>query len=128
VGRSTLIEKINSAQEKIHFIIEWKGESRRKDVKDTGVVESTLKGWLKEAEKLRGFCNTVNQEEGLKRKRTKTARDPELDKSICKWFSGEKNGSTSTNQWDNDHPASSDRRHARKESKMPSPHEAREPV
>ena len=46
--------------------------------KETGIPESTLRGWKKEEEKLRQFVSTV-EELGLKRKRARLAQDPELE-------------------------------------------------
>ena len=62
------------------------GESQAKVVRDTGVPESTLRGWLKEEAKLREFVVTVDESGGLKRKKARLAMDAELDSRLFNWF------------------------------------------
>ena len=53
--------------------------------KETGVAEGTLRGWLKDEGKLREAC-TVMDDCGQKRKRFRTAQDPQLEKAVFTWF------------------------------------------
>ena len=55
-------------------------------MKEIGVPESTLQGWLKDEDQLREFCNQVDRKTGLQRKKTKTAADPAVDKEVYDWF------------------------------------------
>jgi len=43
------------------------GESQAKVLRDIGVSKSTLRGWLKDKEKLREFLHTENESDGLNR-------------------------------------------------------------
>ena len=63
-----------------------KGEARTKVCKELGLAESTLRGWLKEEVKLREFIYTVDDDDGMQRKRARTASDPGLDKAVFNWF------------------------------------------
>jgi len=63
-------------------------ETQARVVKDTGVNESTLRGWLKNEAKLRTFVETV-EKDGLSRKKAHTAADPQLDKHFLNFFCGE---------------------------------------
>jgi len=45
-----------------------KGESQAKVLRDLGVSESILRGWLKDEEKLHEFLHTVDKSDGLNRK------------------------------------------------------------
>uniref|UniRef100_A0A8C4RFE6 HTH CENPB-type domain-containing protein n=1 Tax=Erpetoichthys calabaricus TaxID=27687 RepID=A0A8C4RFE6_ERPCA len=56
------------------------GETRIKVSRELGVPESTLRGWIKDENKLRTFLDELD-EGGLRRKRARTAKDPELDKT-----------------------------------------------
>ncbi|XP_064418030.1 jerky protein homolog-like [Latimeria chalumnae] len=62
------------------------GQSKAKISRDTGVPESTLRGWLKEEYKLRAFVMTVGETEGLSRKKACTASDAPLDTAVYNWF------------------------------------------
>uniref|UniRef100_H3B5D1 HTH CENPB-type domain-containing protein n=1 Tax=Latimeria chalumnae TaxID=7897 RepID=H3B5D1_LATCH len=62
------------------------GQSKAKISRDTGVPESTLRGWLKEEYNLRAFVMTVSETEGLSRKRACTASDAPLDTAVYNWF------------------------------------------
>jgi hypothetical protein len=62
------------------------GESRTKVREDLGLGESTLRLWIKGEDKLREFVDTVDEEDGLQRKRARTAAAPGLDKAVFNWF------------------------------------------
>ena len=72
----TVSDKVN-AVERID-----KGESQAKVSRDLGVSESTLRGWLKDKEKLREFLHTVDENGGLNRKRARLANDERLDAAL----------------------------------------------
>ena len=48
---------------------------------DNGVPQSTIHDWIKDEQKLRDFVDTIDYTDGMKRKRARTASDPELDKA-----------------------------------------------
>ena len=52
----------------------------------TGTRESTIRGWKKEEEKLRTLVQDLEADEGLKRKRARTANDADLDSAVHQWF------------------------------------------
>jgi len=62
------------------------GESQAKVCRDIGIPESTLRGWLKDEDKLRDFVADLDKDEGLQRKRIRLAADPGLDKVTFNWF------------------------------------------
>ena len=79
--------KLYTVEQKLEAVARVRrGESQAKVSRDNGVPESTLRGWLKDEEKLREFSTSLDGSEGLKRKRVKTAKDPELDKAVFTWF------------------------------------------
>ena len=62
------------------------GETQAKVSRDLGIAESTLQGWLKEKDKLREFLHTVDESDGLNKKRARLANDKNLDAVLFKWF------------------------------------------
>ena len=48
----------------------------------SGVSESTIHGRLTDGEKLHDFIDMVNSTDQMKRKKTRTAKDPQLDKAV----------------------------------------------
>ena len=76
----TVSDKVN-AVERVD-----KGESQAKVSRDLGVSESTLRGWLKDKEKLHEFLHTVDESDGLNRKRARLANDERLDAAQYRWF------------------------------------------
>ena len=62
------------------------GESQAKVARDLQVAESTLRGWLKDATKLRDFVHAVDESSGLSRKKMRRADDLDLDTVLYKWF------------------------------------------
>ena len=61
------------------------GETQAKVSRELGLAESTLRGWLKDEEKLREACSVMD-DCGQKRKRARTAQDPQLEKVVFTWF------------------------------------------
>jgi transposase-like protein len=70
-----------------------KGEAQCKIVKETGVNESTLRGWLRNEEKLRSFAESAETKDALQRKKTRLAADPELDKKMLNFFAAQRDKS-----------------------------------
>ena len=65
---------------------------------DNGVPKQTVRGWLRDEEKLRDFVDLVDSTDRMKRKKAKNCvRDPELDKVVCRWFVKERQPSTPSN-------------------------------
>ena len=78
--------KAYTIAEKLHIVDRVRnGETQAKVSKETGVAEGTLRGWLKNEGKLREAC-TVMDDCGQKRKRSRTAQDPQLEKAVFTWF------------------------------------------
>ena len=63
-----------------------KGESQAKLSRELNVAESTIRSWLKDENKLREFVHTVDEDDGLLRKRAHKADLDDLDEAIYKWF------------------------------------------
>ena len=78
--------KAYTIAEKLHIVDRVRnGETQAKVSKEKGVAEGTLRGWLKDEGKLREAC-TVMDDCGQKRKRSRTAQDPQLEKAVFTWF------------------------------------------
>ena len=80
--------KVYSVQEKLDVIDAMKTgvKTQAQISRDTGVHEPTLRGWLKNEEKLQRFVLTCDEQAGMKRKKLRTAQDPTLDKALYTWF------------------------------------------
>ena len=66
--------------EKLNLVIRIrKGESQCK-------VFWEIRGWLKDEVKLQEFVHTVQEDDGLRRKKTRIAKDSVLDNAILNWF------------------------------------------
>ena len=65
-------------EDKLSAISRVRGESQAKVSRDLGVAESTLRGWLKDENKLREFVHSVDEIGGLARKRARKANDEDL--------------------------------------------------
>lgn len=79
--------KCYSVREKLNLIDRVRnGEGQTKVAREMSVAESTLRGWLKDEAKLREFVDTVEESEGLARKRARTATDQNHDKALYNWF------------------------------------------
>ena len=75
--------KAYTVREKLAVITRIRnGESQVKVSKDTGVAESTLRGWLKSEVQLRDFVDSVDGDGGLARKKARTAKDGPLDSAM----------------------------------------------
>lgn len=75
--------KQHSVHDKLALITRVRnGEGQTKVAKETGVAESTLRGWLKDEVKLREFVTTLEGNSGLSRKRARTAKDAPLDNAM----------------------------------------------
>jgi len=71
--------KAYAVKEKLYLVQRIRdGESQASISRETGVPESTLRGWLKDQEKLKKFAIETQDIGGLKRKRTTTASDTSL--------------------------------------------------
>jgi hypothetical protein len=87
--------KSYSVREKLDVIARVKqGESQAKVSRDNGVPESTIRGWIKDEPKLRDFVDVVDSTDGMKRKKARTANDPDLDKAVFTWFVKERSAVT----------------------------------
>ena len=62
------------------------GDSQCKVARETCIAESTIRGWLKDEEKLRKFVDTVEDGDGLRRKKARQAKDDTLDRAVLNWF------------------------------------------
>ena len=51
-----------------------------------GIPQSTVRGWLKDEVKLREFVHTVQDDDSLRRKKTRLSRDTTLDTAMLTWF------------------------------------------
>ena len=79
--------KAYSVSDKLAAIDRMKsGESQAKVGRAIGTAISTLHGWLKEETKLREFVHSMDESDGLARKRAKTAKDCDLDTTMYEWF------------------------------------------
>ncbi|XP_070202984.1 uncharacterized protein [Littorina saxatilis] len=82
--------KACTVQERLHAIERCKkGDSRSSIVRDLGISNSTLRGWLGSEDKLRSFINIIDTSVGLKRLRTTGAFDKKLDAAVFQWFTRE---------------------------------------
>ncbi|XP_007892178.2 tigger transposable element derived 5-like [Callorhinchus milii] len=79
--------KSYTVQEKLKIVNRIRsGESQVKVSRDSGIPQSTLRGWLKDEFKLRTFTMTVSEAVGLSRKRTRPAKDASLDIVVYNWI------------------------------------------
>ncbi len=74
--------------------VKQRGETQAKVSRENGVPESTLRGWIRDEKKMRDFVDTVDSSDGMKRKKARTANDPELDKAVYSWFVKERQAGT----------------------------------
>ena len=63
------------------------GESQANMSRDNSVPQPTVCGQLKD-----DFVDTIDPTDGMKRKKTRTANDPELDKAVFTWFVKKRQG------------------------------------
>ena len=93
---SATMPKRKSQQHTVEFKLDVisrvkRGESKAAISRDIGVPESTIRGWVKEEEKLRAFLQTIDADEGMQRKRTRQAENTELDKAMFSFFVEKRN-------------------------------------
>jgi len=58
---TSLKRKAYSVEDKLSAISRVRGESQAKVFRDLGVAKSTLRGWLKDENKLREFVHNVDE-------------------------------------------------------------------
>ena len=74
-------------EEKLQVIEKVKsGVSKASIFRESGIPEGTIRGWVKEEEKLRSFVASVESDVGLQRKKVRVGEDNELDDCLYKWF------------------------------------------
>ena len=79
--------KAYSIKEKLEIVARIRnGQSQCKVARETGIAESTVRGWLKDEDKLRKFVDTVEDGDGLRRKKARQAKDDTLDRAVLNWF------------------------------------------
>ena len=83
--------KAYTVREKLELITRIRnGESQAKVARETSIADSTLRGWLKCEGALRQYADGLQDEDGLKRKKQRTAKDPVLDTAMVNWFAQER--------------------------------------
>ena len=79
--------KAYSIKEKLEIVARIRnGDSQCTVARETCIAESTIRGWLKDEEKLRKFVDTVKDGDGLRRKKARQAKDDALDRAVLNWF------------------------------------------
>ena len=79
--------KAYTVREKLELITRIRnGESQAKVARETSIADSTLRGWLKCEGALRQYADGLQDEDGLKRKKQRTAKDPVLDTAMVNWL------------------------------------------
>ncbi|KII61190.1 Tigger transposable element derived 5 [Thelohanellus kitauei] len=71
------------------------GESKAKISRETCIAESTLRGWMKQEEILRGCVGSVVEGEALKKMKVRPAKDDELNNAVFTWIVQEQRAGTS---------------------------------
>ena len=75
-----------SIKEKIEIVDRVRnGQQRIAICREQGIPESTLRGWLKDEEKLRAAISEMDDPD-QQRKRFRGAKDKDLDKAVITWF------------------------------------------
>lgn len=83
VSPRKLKRKAYSIKEKLNTVERVKaGEPRSKILRDMGIPDSTLRGWMKDEDKLRTFAYNVD----IKKKKARTAKDTLLDSVLHSWY------------------------------------------
>ncbi|XP_052242038.1 jerky protein homolog-like [Dreissena polymorpha] len=86
--------KAYSIAEKLNVVDRLRsGEAQVSVSSDLNIAESTLRGWLKDEEKLRSSLAGMDCESS-KRKRQRTAKDTQLEKAVIDWFNQERSEGT----------------------------------
>ncbi|XP_053322327.1 tigger transposable element-derived protein 5 [Spea bombifrons] len=79
--------KAYSIKDKLEAIERVKNGERQASVsRDFGVPGGTLRGWLKDEQKLRWFLDQLGGEVGTQRKKMRLANEEEIDKAVYTWF------------------------------------------
>ena len=82
--------KAYTIQDKIEIVDRLRrGESQAAVSRDLGISDSTLRGWLKNETSLRASLGEM-EAGGSKRKRQRSAQDPQLEKAVITWFNQER--------------------------------------
>ena len=91
--------KAYTVREKLELLTRIRnGESQAKVARETSIADSTLRGWLKCEGALRQYADGLQDEDGLKRKKQRTAKDPVLDTAMVNWFAQERQTDASWQQ------------------------------
>ena len=86
-----LKQKSHTVREKLEFITRIRnGELQAKVARETSIAESMLREWLKCEGQLRQYADDLQDEDGLKRKKQRTAKDPVLETAMVNWFAQER--------------------------------------
>ncbi|XP_018427862.1 PREDICTED: tigger transposable element-derived protein 5 [Nanorana parkeri] len=62
------------------------GERQASVSRDFGVPGGTLRGWLKDEQKLRWFLDQLGGDVGTQRKKMRLANEEEIDRAVYSWF------------------------------------------
>ncbi|XP_073536165.1 tigger transposable element-derived protein 5 [Phyllobates terribilis] len=90
-GAQTLVKmafrKAYSIKDKLEAIERVKNGERQASVsRDFGVPGGTLRGWLKDEQKLRWFLDQLGGDVGTQRKKMRLANEEEIDRAVYSWF------------------------------------------
>ncbi|XP_075440914.1 tigger transposable element-derived protein 5 [Ascaphus truei] len=79
--------KAYSIKDKLEAIERVKNGERQASVsRDFGVPGGTLRGWLKDEQKLRWFLDQLGGDVGTQRKKMRLANEEEIDRAVYTWF------------------------------------------
>ena len=79
--------KAYTIAEKLHIIDRIKkGETQASISRDTGIRHSTIRGWIKDKDRLRDSSNNL-EDFGQARKRARLVKDQQLEEAMMTWFS-----------------------------------------
>ncbi|XP_063777208.1 tigger transposable element-derived protein 5 [Pseudophryne corroboree] len=79
--------KAYSIKDKLEAIERVKNGERQASVsRDFGVPGGTLRGWLKDEQKLRWFLDQLGGDVGTQRKKMRLANEEEIDRAVYSWF------------------------------------------
>ncbi|XP_012820589.1 tigger transposable element-derived protein 5 [Xenopus tropicalis] len=79
--------KAYSIKDKLEAIERVKNGERQASVsRDFGVPGGTLRGWLKDEQKLRWFLDQLGGDVGTHRKKMRLANEEEIDRAVYSWF------------------------------------------
>ncbi|XP_072007125.1 tigger transposable element-derived protein 5 [Engystomops pustulosus] len=81
------LRKAYSIKDKLQAIQRVKNGERQASVsRDFGVPGGTLRGWLKDEQKLRWFLEQLGGDVGTQRKKMRLANEEEIDRAVYSWF------------------------------------------